>query len=128
MTPAYDILSFTLSIPFNQPTSSTSARVLGWRFYNSKNSISNKSTSSFKRITIRSLLQWLQDLVLNKTFATIFRPISLENKMSLPAPKTQQKDQILAMIRLLLFPRLLPLLRLLLHFLFSPPRTSSQNS
>ena len=106
----------------NWLTNSTSAGALGWRFYNSKNPIPNESASLFGKITIRTPLQWLQDLMLDGTLATILRPIPLENKMSLPTPKAQQEDQIPAATRLL------SLLRLLLHFLFSLSRTPLQNS
>ena len=108
--------------PLNRLTSSAQARALGWRFYNSKSSISNGSASPFGRITIRASSQWLQDLVLNGALATILRPILLESKMSLPAPKAQQEDQMPVATRLL------PLLRLLLQLLFPPPRTFSRNS
>ena len=90
MTFAHDLLLFTLSISQNRLINSILARALGWRFYNSKSSIPNKSASPFRKITIRSPLQWLQDLVLNGAFTSTLQPIPLKNKMSLPA-KAQSK-------------------------------------
>ena len=128
VTPAHNLLLFTLNILLNQLTSNVPARILGWQFYNFKSSIPNKLASLFGKITIRSPLQWFQNFVLDKTLTTILCPISLESKISLPALKAQQKDQMPAAIRLLLFPRLLPFLRLLLQLMFLLSLTSSQNS
>ena len=126
MTSIRDLFPFTLSISPNQQTSSTPAGVLGWRFYNSKSSIPNGSANLFGKIIIRSLMQWLQGLVLDGALASTFQPIPLKNKMNLPA-KAQSKDLMPGVIRLL--PRLLPLWKLLLHLLFLLlPKTFSLNS
>ena len=50
--------------------------------------------------------------MLDTVLATILQPIPLESKINLPAPKAQQKNQLLVAIRIL------PFLRLLLHFFF----------
>ena len=88
MTLVFDFLSFTLSISFNQLTSSILAKALDYQFYNSKSSIPNGLASPFRKIMIKSPLQWLQDLVLDGAFIIILQPIPLKSKMSLPAPKT----------------------------------------
>ena len=120
-----DLFPFTLSIP---PTGQPVVLYIGtlsWQFYNSKSFILNGAVSPFGKITIRFLLQWLQDLVLDGALTSILQPIPLGNKMSLPA-KAQSKDSTPGAMRLL--PRLLSLQRLLLHLLFLPLlRISSPN-
>ena len=111
-----------LSIFLNHLINSASARVLGWWFYNFKSSILNKLANLFRKITIKSLLQWFQNLVLNKTLVTILKPIPSESNMSSLAPKAQPWNQMSVATRLL------PLLRYLLYYLISPLKTSSWNS